>query len=83
MGFWKEVKEQWTKEGIRESFQHFSWQTFLCIVVAVAAANTAVDYFNVRETLWLHLAIFFIAWNIGYVISYILINHIRKWIKKN
>ena len=83
MGFWKEVKAQWTKEGIRESFKDFSWQTFLCIFVAVATAELAIDYLNVRENILLRFAIFFLFWYIGYFISFCLINRIRKWIKKN
>lgn len=83
MGFWKEVKRQWTKEGIKKSFQDLGWQGFLCILVAVVTADIAIDYFNIRENVLLHFAVFFPAWIFGYIICYYLINLIQKWKEKN
>ena len=83
MEFWKEVKKQWTKKGFKKSLQDIGWKGFLCIFIAVCTAEVAVDYFNVRENVWLNLAVFFPAWIIGYIISYFMINLIQKWKEKN
>ncbi len=83
MGFWKEVKKEWTREGIKADFQAWGWQGFLSIFVGLLAANYAVKYFNADENVWLHLALFFSAGIFGYTITNYMINLIRKWKEKN
>ena len=82
MGFWKEVKKDWSKEGIKNSFQEIGWQGFLCIFVAVSVADMAQDAFK-PEGIFLRFVIFFTGWLIGFIICKLLIKWTLKWTGKN
>ena len=80
MGFWKEVKKEWTR-GVK-------WDEMLCIFVAALCGNILTDvasnYYHIVESNWLlHLLVFIVAFNIGYIPCKSIINQIKKWKEKN
>ena len=83
MGFWKEVKKQWSRDN-----KDLTKEEFLCIFVAAFSGNIltdiASDYFHIIDSNFLvHLLVFFVAFNIGYIPCKTIINQIKKWKEKN
>lgn len=81
MGFWKEVKQSWTREGIKKSFQELGWTGWLCIFGGVVAADLLGEMIPTTNGL-IKFLVYFVGWISGYAVCYFIISLISKLFKR-
>ena len=77
MGFWKDVKQEWTWAGIKASFREH-WPDIVAIVVAGLLTPAVQEWFGWGENTWA----FFGVWIVIAVATAVVIGLIRRIVKK-
>ena len=77
MGFWKDVKQEWTWAGIKADFREH-WADFVAIVVAGLFTPAVQEWLGWKENTWA----FFGVWIVIAVATAVVIGLIRRIVEK-
>ena len=77
MGFWNDIKQEWTWPGIKASFREH-WPDFVAIAVAAVFTPAVQEWLGWEENTWA----FFGVWIVIAVATAVVIGLIRLIIKK-
>ena len=76
MGFWRDIKQEWTWAGIKADFREH-WPDLVAIVVAGVLTPTLQQWLGWGENGWA----FFVVWIIFAVATAVVIGLIRRIVK--
>lgn len=76
MGFWSDIKQEWTWEGIKADWKEH-WPDFIAIVLA-AGLTPAIQQLGWGENGWVFLGV----WVVIAVTTAVVIGLIRRIVKK-
>ena len=77
MGFWKDVKQEWTWAGIKASFREH-WADIVAIVVAELFTPAVQEWLGWEENTWASFGV----WIVIAVATGVVIGLIRRIVKK-
>ena len=77
MGFWKDVKQEWTWAGIKADFREH-WPDIVAIVVAALFTPAVQEWLGWEENTWAYFGV----WIVIAVATGVVIGLIRRIVKK-